>query len=416
MGRTAIYMVIGFSTIFLFIGKSYYDIKLQALDNSLNYYERSQLYNVASAGANIACSQLFQDNNWRAGYSDISFNGGKFSVTVTDTTERRVNIVSVGTFQGTTQVVRVLMQPSNFGKFAVFNGDEKGVKWASGDTVWGPYHTNSKLEATGSPVFYGKVSALEGKSGGTPKFYGGFTSGVSLPLPQKIITSDSAKVNGKYIDNIDTVWASFNSNGTVSIRQKKSVPLKDTSFTTLINAFAPNGAVTYYGAVIRVKGTVNGRVTFSTVGDSTSAGFSSSNKKGGKIFIDSSIVYNSNPKTNPNSTDMLGLVGTDSVIISNNTNNVTPTKKGIDLQAAIFTLKSFSAQDYSTIKVGGSYVGNIRLVGGITQNERGAVATSGGWGGGSGFLKSYFYDERLLVTPPPGYPLTGGFEIVSWFE
>ena len=47
MGRSSIYLVIGFSAIMLFTGKNLSNVGVVALDNSLSYYENTNRYAIA---------------------------------------------------------------------------------------------------------------------------------------------------------------------------------------------------------------------------------------------------------------------------------------------------------------------------------------------------------------------------------
>jgi hypothetical protein len=49
--------------------------------------------------------------------------------------------------------------------------------------------------------------------------------------------------------------------------------------------------------------------------------------------------------------------------------------------------------------------GCLFLTGGIIQERRGAVGTTGG----TGFLKRYSYDRCAVTIPPPYFPTTGRF-------
>lgn len=395
MGRASIYMIIGFSSIFLMVGKNMTDVSVQSLDNALSYYESSQRYNVAGAGANFACTELFLDKNWRTGYSNVAFNGGSFTVTASDTTLQRVKVISRGVFAGDTNYVIVLLQPSSFSKFAYFSDNEPStIFWQTGDTVWGPYHSNTKLYYSGNPVFNGKVTTKNGKSGsGSPKFNGGYETGVSMPLPGDLApTKDSAIARGRYVATTDTVWATFNAAGTITVKIGSAA-----ATTTALDTYAPNGVIVFEGAILRVKGTVNGQVSLSSLTNSGGAG--------GRILIDDDIVYKTNPRSNPSSTDLLGLIATKEILVANTTANNTG---GVDIQAALYSkTKGLGAQNITS----GGLKGSIRLLGGTTQGERQIV-----YSGGNGYTKSYYYDNRLMGMSPPGFPLTGAFEIVSWLE
>jgi len=390
-------MIIGFSIIFLVLGKNMADVSVQSMDNAITYYESTQRYNIASAGANFACAKIWENHLWRTGFTNVPFNNGIFTVTVTDTTLQRVKITSVGTYQGTNQTISLLMQPSYFSKFAYFSDNEPStISWVTGDTVWGPFHSNTKLYYSGNPVFNGKVTTKNGKSGtGSPKFYGGYESGVDMTLPSNLdATKDSAMAHGRYLATTDTVWATFNADATITVKIGAAA-----ATTTAISTYAPNGSIIFEGAILRLKGTVSGQVSIGTLTNGSGVG--------GRVFIDDDIVYKDDPRI-MESTDLLGIIATKEIFIADNAANNTG---DINIQAAMFSqTKGFGAEHYSTRPKAGS----IKLLGGISQSVRQAVGTTG-WPG-TGFYKSYHYDDRLMSLSPPAYPITGSYEIVSWFE
>jgi hypothetical protein len=159
-----------------------------------------------------------------------------------------------------------------------------------------------------------------------------------------------------------------------------------------------NGVIYVDGANVRISGTLSGRVT-------VGAGGTTGSTKQGNIYIDDNVVLNNDPR-NTTSTDMLGLVAENDVIIADNVAN----KKDIQLQASIFCRSgSFTAQNYTSIPL----TGTIYLLGGIINNKRGGVGT---FDPDHGYMKSYKYDARFLYDAPPFFPMTGNYEVVSWFE
>ncbi|MCK9408259.1 MAG: hypothetical protein M0R68_03915, partial [Bacteroidetes bacterium] len=188
MGRTSIYMVIGFSLMMIMGGKTMSSVGVQALDNSLSYYENTQRYTLAVTAANLVCAKIWETPAWTTGFSEVSYNGGTFSGTITALDDNKKQITATATFGGTTQTVTIIMKPSNFSKFAYYGGTSaSAAAWETGDTIGGPSHTQGKLKTFGSPVFMGKATSLSGitKSGTprTPQFLGGFESGVSISMP-----------------------------------------------------------------------------------------------------------------------------------------------------------------------------------------------------------------------------------------
>lgn len=424
MGRTAIYMIVGFSAIFLYFGTQMSDVKFQAMENSIVYYEHTQRMGIAEAAANFACAEIFQDTSWRTGFSDVSFNGGTFSVTTKDTTERTRIVTATGTYQDSTQSIRIILRPSSFSKFAYFSGnDPSSITWQTGDTVFGPFHSNTNIYTSGKPVFMDKVT-VQGRvvksSGSNPKFYGGVETGVSVPLPSDLSPiKDSALVDGSYTETTtanDTMWAVFKGDS-ITLTAKGGVPT-----TFLTSDLAPNGTIVFKGYVLHVSGTVSGQVSIASLETSITTTettydwrgrprtTTTTRDYGGSVLIDDDIVYADDPQTNPSSTDILGLIADNSILVADNDAN---NDDGVTIQAAMFSKnEGFGAENYASRPD----AGQIRLLGGITQHNRMAVGTGGGWGGSTGFHKSYHYDTRLKNMFPPAFPTTGVFEIVSWYE
>lgn len=103
MGRNAIFLVMGFTLIFVMTGRNLSSMGTTAFLTAINYYENTQGHNIAEVGANIACNQIFLNPSWRAGYSNVSFGGGTFSVTATNVSGTNyVQMVSTATYQGST--------------------------------------------------------------------------------------------------------------------------------------------------------------------------------------------------------------------------------------------------------------------------------------------------------------------------
>jgi hypothetical protein len=398
-GKAILFVVAGFSLIFLVVEYNMGNVSTRAVSNFADYYLENYAHEAAVSGANFAANQIFLNQTWSEGYSNMDYKGAKLDVKVEiiDALRNIKKISSTADYQGIKQTVEVTLVPSKFSKFAYYSISEgANIYWTSNDTVWGPFHTQDKFKVSGNPVFFGKVTTLKGytKTGTSkPKFYGGYESGINLPFPADGITNVAAEASsgGNTITGKDTVYVTFASD---SIKVKYSFKGAETSY--LASAFSPNGVIFVKNAkTVRTKGTVKGQYTLA------------SDK--GDIYLDDNIVYNADPLKNPNSTDVLGIVAKSNVIITDNAVN----NKDINIDASIYCeTGSFSAQNYDKRPVSGT----ISLLGGIIQNTRGAVGTFSGTKIKSGFTKSYRYDDRLLLTYPPAFPGTGGYEIVSWYE
>jgi hypothetical protein len=73
---------------------------------------------------------------------------------------------------------------------------------------------------------------------------------------------------------------------------------------------------------------------------------------------------------------------------------------------------SFTVENYNQ----GSPRGTLHIWGGLIQEWRGAVGTANSTSLQTGYLKDYHYDPRVIIQPPPEFPLTGIYARVSWTE
>jgi len=178
-----------------------------------------------------------------------------------------------------------------------FTQEEGNVYWISADTVWGPVHTNSVIKTSGSPVFYGKVTAYRGISpnpthpSNHAKYYGGWEIGTRVDMPTDMshivnaatAGNGGAPINTLCIYNQNTTF-NFQADGSV-IRTVGSNPSDTVSVATI----APTGVI-YSSKDVRVKGTINGQLTIYSEDD---------------IWIDDDIVYANDPITDHGSDDIL---------------------------------------------------------------------------------------------------------------
>ena len=402
-GKASLFLVVGFSLIFLTIGKNFGSLSTSAVDNLTDYYTETVAHNIAATGANMAANKMFLDPTWTAGYNKVKYSDGTLDVDVNiiDAFKNIRQISSTGSFNGVTSTVSVTLQPSKFSKFAYYSISEGGtIWWISSDTVWGPFHTQDYLRCSGSPVFWGKATTkrnlIKYDKYTNPKFYGGFEKGVDLPLPTDGLTpiENAADAGGYKFTGKDTVYITF-VRDSIQYRFAYSGP----TTTVLASSFAPNGVIFAKDAVLRLQGTVKGQ--YSIVASGTSGK--------GNIFLDGDIVYDTDPRVDPSSEDMLGIIAKNKILITENSTN----NNGINIHGSIYSESAgFGAENYNTRPVSG----NINLLGGIVQNTRQPVGTFSGSTINHGFAKRYRYDERLMFSSPPMYPGTGAFEIVSWKE
>jgi hypothetical protein len=456
-------MVIGFSMISLYFGSQAYDVKFETMNNAITYYENVQRTSIGSAGANFAMTKLTADTSWKGPGIDVKypFSGGTFAIEVRDssyslTQYKVVNVETIyqgsnldGSGTNVSEYTKIVLSPSSFSKFGYFSAsDPASIVWVTGDTVFGPFHSNTYVyvntnNSIDQPVFMDKATSRYGlnpSTGSRPDFKKGHYFPVNITMPsftaafQQI--KNSAKFNGHYdsagrrnsprwfegtpwwksspgtsvLDpSYDTVFLNFRSNGYLRIGlSSTNVVRADSLKDTLLSTFAPNGIMFFERFIVKVQGRVNGKYTIACASVGTGA-----SKRGGTIIIDSSIVYVDTTTIGAGtSDDMLGLVASDSIAIAYNANNnpLSGVQRGVDIHAVVFSLyNGLGAANYNVRPANGQ----IRLFGGICQASRKPVGTTTP----TGFKKSYHHDPRLLRRiVPPSFPKTGVFEILSWFE
>ncbi len=401
MGRSSIYLVIGFSAIMLFTGKNLSNVGVEALDNSLSYYENTQRYAIAVAAANLVCSKIWESPSYSASYTDVNYNGGTFSTSVTNLGGGMIQIEAVGSYGGKSQSVTITMKPSSFSKFAYYGGTSaSAAAWETGDTIGGPSHTQGKLKTYGSPVFLGKATSKTGitmtGSPKNPQFFGGFESGVDIPMPDNTSYNNilSAASAGGYIQTGGDLYLKFNSDGTVSWKTSSS----GSYITVSLSYFAPNGVIAIDKGNLFVEGTLDGRVTV--------ASLRSGGSSGGTTTILNSIVMKDDPRTNPLSDDLLGIVSYGDITVEDNG------ATQFDVQASMYSYKGGLAVEHGTSRP----AGNLNILGGMIVEK--LYATSNGASGSSrkGYNLILRFDERMYNDSPDYFPATGKYEILSWFE
>ncbi|NNJ53631.1 MAG: hypothetical protein HKP17_10715 [Ignavibacteriaceae bacterium] len=405
MGKMTLYLVIGFSLLYMIIGNNSNRMSSETVRNMADYNANTVAHSLAVSAANLACNEMFLDNNWTKGISKTDFLDGEIeaNIVILNALKNIRKLVATGTYGGVTKTVEVIFQPSKFSKFAYYSVSEGGsIWWTGNDTVWGPFHTQDYMRVYRHPVFYGKASTKKkliyytNKNKDKPRFFGGFEQGVDLPLPTDGLDpmKTSAQNDGLFFTGHDSVYITF-----VQDSLKFRFAYSDKDSTVHLPSVAPGGVIFAENSIMRLKGTVKGQYSVACSGTGGK----------GNIYLDDDIVYTQDPLKNKNSTDLLGIVAKNKVLITDNA----PNHSDINIHASIYSEDGgFGAQNYSSRPISG----NINLIGGIIQHTRQAVGTFGSGGIKSGFAKRYKYDERFMLISPPMFPGTGGLEIVSWYE
>jgi hypothetical protein len=402
MGKYSIMLVFALAVMLGVILPNVHGLGHRSVENFLQYAMKTQSHNLAVSGANAAATHIYLDPGWRSGFEEMEVNGGIYDVDVTDLDSNRIQILSVGRMTDKyVDTVKVVLKGSSFSRFAYYSKVEGNITWITGDTVWGPFHTQDRMKISGSPVYKGPASARLGTSptNTAAKFEGGFTKGVNIDLPLNLDNTEEGAADGGRVVASGDLWLNFN--GT-NVEWKTSAA--GTPTVTALSDFSSNGVILVDAGNVHVQGTLDGRVTVCAQAGGVAGA--------GNIYIDDDIKYTNDPRVGP-STNILGLISENSTIITDNAAN----NSNVTIQAAIFCHKGgLTAQNYNSRPV----AGKINLLGGVVQYQRGAVGTYSNSSGtptiSSGFLKNYRYDDRFYVDAPPFYPWTGVYQIVTWMD
>ncbi|MFA6438748.1 MAG: hypothetical protein WCX28_05525 [Bacteriovoracaceae bacterium] len=410
MGRSAIYMVMGMTFMFLFFGKTMSDNGTEAFSNAIDYYESTQMFNIAEAGANLACNQIFLNSSWRTGFTNVPMNNGTFTVILdTVTYPNKVYMTSIGVYQQDTHFVKILLSPSSMAKFAMYSGNvSSAAKLRNGDTIDGPIHANSKLSTQGNPVFIGKATMGQlQKTAGSPTFLGGYQENVNITFPDYAPSAaaivDLANNPGGTHDyqNGSELFLKFSVDGSGVCQVQYKLSSGDSYGAAVpLSTFAPTGNIALVDGKLHIEGTIKGQVTITSALSATSADDSH-----GAVYIDDNVRYYTDPLTNPSSTDMLAVVAASNIQIQ---------KLPMRMDGAFFT--NSSAKLKSDL-VNDSPMKQLKIVGSLISKSIGSTDFGNGASQGANFYMKY--DTRLEGGSPTNFPNptnNNSFEVLSWFE
>jgi hypothetical protein len=424
-GRLALILVAGMTVAMIIVNATMNTN--DAVDNFAGYYNRTAAYDIAMGAANMFSNKLYFNKSLRGTWTD-TLAGGKWTVKI-DTLNGQIQLVSTGRFPangGDNSEIQQVVQKMKVGYFDRFvvltDNDDGSVPWTTGDTAKGALHSNNTLmmdHYTGNPlmpVFFGPVTTLRPVTitAGTDPFFasGRPQSGVLIPFPTTFGTITEPPFllgTGSATRTIAT------SNGAVNFSTYKEVHMRfyvDAMGNQMVQYYrnsyraGPNGdgygpftvsdstmpvpssGIIYEpGVDVFVEGTVKGKLSVITTPNSSG--------QGGNIVIANDLLCQTDPKTNPASTDMIGLLAQNNIVIGNNKANAASTNgtNTFKVRASLVALTGGICADQNSSRAR-QY---LDIFGSITQKYRRQVgdgsnsvpASSGG------FIKKYMYDQRL---------------------
>lgn len=419
VGRGTLIVIIGYTILFGMTARYWTRVATDSVDNFVDYYNVTTAHSIAVSAANLGGSQLFSNQpSDRSFQFSGSMSGGEYNVQLDSVSPQLLVMTATGTYppgstQGSiTDTVRVQFGTNSFCTFGLYTGTMNNLSWDTGDTVWGSFHSDGTFNVEGTPVFYGDVTTNNGMTGGgTPIVYGSFQSGVSIPMPATGVSSVQAAAGsgGTVINNPGSpapfdVYMTFNSNATVTYHTN----LNSTDSTIALSSLAPNGVIFVNNGNLHVQGTVKGQITVAA-GGSSSTGF-------GNVYIDGNVTCNSDPRTNPNSTDMMGIVAQNNVWVESDNAylGLTPTNPPVNplIEAAIYA-QDGTFQCYYQTNSTYTNLGSVLVYGSIANSFLGVTTDPTAT---YGYRPEYRFDSRFSNNGPPSYPTTGTLKILSWYE
>jgi Tfp pilus assembly protein PilX len=306
------------------------------------------------------------------------------------------------------KAVTMRVGQQNFSRYAYFSDIElrpSGSKiwFVTADNLYGPVHTNDQFHISGAPVFHQEVTSVAGSidyyNGGPPNDNPDFKQGITLGAPEIPLPSDLTILRAK-AETAQGLLLDGMTRATIDIdfdaAQNKSVLVVRKDGGAAVTYDLPANGVVYVDGIAEVSGELKGQLTIAAAQD---------------LRIVDDVVYHTDPRVDPSSTDILGLISEKNVIMASTSANLDSGDETV--MASIMALgESFTAENYNQ----GSPRGSLKLHGGIVQARRGPVSTFNSSGIVSGYAKAYNHDIRLMDTPPPAFPTTGQIERISWQE
>jgi hypothetical protein len=328
-------------------------------------------------------------------------------------------------------------------------GDCRDIQFTGGDVIQGPLHSNDALWINGSVLFTDPKTETSWADGANPappasnhRWWGSGTPLASgyRPIYQAPIVLPAANTEiQQYADpaksDVDAPGCQYTGQTRIQFQGTKMWVLSPntTSGTKArcYNTATPNAPqLVNIPPVIYVR-QLTGACSGTGIGYPIAGEFTTPGKgptygcQSGDAFVQGTatgqvtvatandIVVTGDLKTTTNNlggTDVIGLVANNYVWVHHpvdaaGDNLLSSANSVHEIDAAILSvLHSFLVQDWdqgAPLSTSGDQSSKLTVQGAIAQEFRGPVGTGSGSAVGTGYLKNYVYDPRLMTLPPP---------------
>ena len=425
---SALVAVMGIITAVLLIGIAIFilghaegDVVEYAVDDSRAFYiaegglERARGYLSALMASDPNASPV------GTSFSGQNLGGGLYDVEVVQDvnpggTIPAYEVVSTGAKDGVLRQVKATVIAETFAIYQWFVGSTGGgwTWFSTGERFEGPVHVNGDLQIDGDPWFGGLVRAGGGyteKLGSNPTFERGYELHVEqIPLPTvsyvestlKVAADEALGVHPTKLSGPGSYWlvelgAPLAGYMTYQGFDKNDNPI---GFGTVVELAATNGAA-WFDNEIEIRGTLDGQLTIGVDGD---------------IHVIDDIIYaDSTPGSGPNADcdDVLGLVAAGlpkgNIIID----YTVPNQSDCEVHGVMMALENtIEAEDYQHHAIRGDFI----IYGGLLAQKAIHIAEYSDGVVTSGYYRDYHYDSRVITLPPPFFPFSSNFSVVTWEE